>query len=117
MLGDCWFRCRVSASTVVTASNQDDLGAWAGFGYEKPAIHVSSSSSKFQGIVGFTSTAMAYHVGRAGMHPLEQEATLQSPSLYIESLLRRSLDFHDLLIGSWVSYMGQSLGGAPIFTT
>ena len=105
MLGDCWFRCRVSASTVVTASNQDDLGAWAGFGYEKPAIHVSSSSSKFQGIVGFTSTAMAYHVGRAGMHPLEQEATL------------RSLDFHDLLIGSWVSYMGQSLGGAPIFTT
>ena len=61
-----------------------------------------ASSSKFRGIVGFTSTAMAYHVGRAGMHPLKQRQYSDHPPYTLSHSLRRSLDFHDLLLSSWV---------------
>ena len=33
-------------------------------------LSVVGVTDVFPGISGFTSTAMAYHVGRAGMHPL-----------------------------------------------
>ena len=55
-----------------------------------------ASSSKFRGIVGFTSTAMAYHVGRAGMHPLKQRQYSDRPPYTLSHSLGRSLDFHDL---------------------
>ena len=46
-------------------------------------------------VVEFTSTAMAYHVDRAGTHPLKQDNT-PIALLRTKSRTGKSLDFHDL---------------------
>ena len=52
-------------------------------------------------VVWFTSTAMAYHVGRAGMYPLNR-AILRSPSLHIKSRTCAEPRFSRLDVGRWV---------------